>query len=93
MVVFAGVAGIIDAIGSIVISCKKLNYEHDERMRSLMVDHEQTMRRLEIEHTKEKNRHEAIMKYLSLLETWITQLGKMIMDASCDGCKGLPGLF
>ena len=89
----AAVTTISGAIIGTIALLKKIDNNHDREMALISNRHQESMKKLEKEQNDQNNRHKEFIKLLDTLDSLIGRLGDMILNAECEGLKGLPGFF
>ena len=87
----AAVVTIGGAITGTIALFKKISNDHDQEMALISNRHEESMKILGNEQNNENNRHKEFMKLLDTFNALLGRLGDIILNAECEGCKGLPG--
>ena len=89
----AAVTTIGGAITGTIALIKKIDNKHNQEMALISNRHQESMKKLEKEQNDQNNRHKEFMKLLDTFNALIGRLGDIILNAECEGCKGLPGIF
>ena len=89
--VMAGGAYIVSEIKEAFVLIRKMNHGQEERILILSNEHKEAMAELDSKRNTESNKHKEFMRLLEVWKDTVTILGEFILNAECEGCKGLPG--